>query len=52
MKINTKFFKKGTDIKTDAKLIESVQEYLYVTEYLRETFDIENPGNGRGDVVD
>jgi len=43
MKIDTKFFKSGTAIKTNAKLLENVQEYLDVTEYLRETFDVEKP---------
>ena len=43
MKIDTNFFKSGTAIKTNAKLLENVQEYLDVTEYLRKTFDIEKP---------
>ena len=43
MKIDTKFFKSGTAIKTNAKLLGNVQEYLDVTEYLRETFDVEKP---------
>ena len=43
MKIDTNFFKSGTAIKTNAKLLESVQEYLDVTQYLRQLFDVEMP---------
>jgi len=43
MKIDSKFFKNDTTVRINAKLIESVQDYLDVTEYLRETFDVEKP---------
>jgi len=43
MKIYTKLFKKGAIIKTNVKLLEGVKEYLDVTEYLPETFDVDKP---------
>lgn len=43
MKIDTKLFKKSATIKTNVKLLGGVKEYLDVTEYLRETFDVDKP---------
>jgi len=43
MKVNSRFFKKSAGIKTNATLLENVQEYVDVTEYLRNTFDVNDP---------
>ena len=43
MKINSNFFKTINGIKTNVKLLENVQEYVDVIEYLRETFDVDKP---------
>ena len=43
MKVNSKVFKKTADIKTNGRLLNNVQEYLDVIEYLRETFDVDKP---------
>ncbi len=43
MKIDSNFFKTVNGIKINIKLLENVQEYVDVIEYLRETFDIDKP---------
>ena len=39
MKINPQFFKKEKGIKTNVKLLENIQEYMEVVEYLSNNFN-------------
>lgn len=43
MKIDSNFFKTVNGTKTNVKLLENVQGYVDVIEYLRETFDVDKP---------
>jgi hypothetical protein len=43
MKVNEKLFKRIADIKTNERLLNNVQEYVDVIEYLRKAFDVEKP---------
>ena len=43
MKINSQSFKGIAGIKTNVRLLDNVQEYVDVIEYLRETFDVDKP---------
>ena len=43
MKINSQSFKGIAGIKTNVRLLDNVQEYVNVIEYLRETFDVDKP---------
>lgn len=40
MKINSKFFKTKSGIKTNSKLLDTVQDYIDAIEYLRDKFDV------------
>lgn len=42
MKINSEYFKTTAHIKTNIRLLENVQEYMDVIEYLRQGFDTSN----------
>ena len=43
MKINSHSFKGIAGIKTNIRLLDNVQEYVDIIEYLRETFDVDKP---------
>lgn len=43
MKVDEKFFKIIADIKTNERLLNNVQEYVDIIEYLREVFNVEEP---------